>query len=67
MEPAQLGGLLIGVVESVIGTRARGGQIGPAEMHAIAASCLRVCGVPDEHIARVAASAEVLLPTLTLR
>ena len=42
----QLGDLLITMVESVVGSRADGDRITEVELHAVAAACLRVCGVP---------------------
>lgn len=60
----QLGALLMDVVESVIRTRTGGQAIGPTETHAIAASCLRLCGVPDEQITTAAAAAKQALPDL---
>lgn len=60
----QLGGLIMQMVESVIRTRAGGQTIGPAETHAVAASCLRLCGVHDEQITTAATAAERALPDL---
>jgi AcrR family transcriptional regulator len=55
----QLGGLLIQVVEVVIRIRSRGEEVTQAQ--AIAATCLRICGVPEERIASAAGVAEDLL------
>jgi AcrR family transcriptional regulator len=57
----QLGGLLVQVVEVVIRTRSRGGKVECAQGQAIAAACLRICGAPEERIARAAATADELL------
>lgn len=60
----QLGGLLVQVVEVVIRTRSRGDEITCAQAQAIATACLRICGVPEERIARAVATADELLPRL---
>ena len=54
----QLGGLLVQVVEVVIRMRSRGDEVTRAHARALAATCLRICGVPEERIARAAASVE---------
>ena len=55
----QLGGLILQNVESVIRTRAEGDVVTESALHAVAASCLRVCGAPEERIrAAEAASPE---------
>lgn len=59
----QLGGLLVHTVEVVIRIPALGDAICRGQADAIAATCLRICGVPEERIARAAATAEDLLPT----
>lgn len=59
----QLGGLLVQVVEVVIRIRSRGDEVTGAHARAIAATCLRMCGAPEERIARTAAAADELLPT----
>lgn len=41
----QLGDLLITMVESVVGSRAGGDVVTHMELRAVAASCLRICGV----------------------
>ncbi|MGH3971821.1 MAG: TetR/AcrR family transcriptional regulator [Pseudonocardiaceae bacterium] len=46
----QLGNLILSNVESVIATRAAGDTVTPKELHAIAASILRLCGVPHAQI-----------------
>lgn len=46
----QLGGLILENVESVISTRAEGGEVSERSLHAVAASCLRICGVPEGRI-----------------
>lgn len=46
----QLGGLILQNVESVIRTRADGDVVTEDALHAVAASCLRMCGVPEERI-----------------
>lgn len=56
----QLGDLILTAVESVIGTRAAGDPVTHMELHGIAASILRVCGVPQAQIevaAKVATAA----------
>ncbi|WP_338144024.1 TetR/AcrR family transcriptional regulator [Nocardioides turkmenicus] len=58
----QLGGLLVQVVEVVIRIRARGDEVTRADARAIAATCLRVCGVRDGRIALAAAAADELMP-----
>ncbi|MFJ2755573.1 TetR/AcrR family transcriptional regulator [Nocardioides sp. NPDC087217] len=57
----QLAGLLIQVVEVVIRIRSRGEEVTRADARAIAATCLRICGVPEERIARSAVTADDLL------
>ena len=59
----QLGGLLVQAVEVVIRIRSRGDEVSRGQAHAIAATCLRMCGVPEERVARAAATADDLLPT----
>lgn len=54
----QLGGLLVQAVEVVIRIRSRGEEITRGQVQAIAATCLRMCGVPEERIACAAASVE---------
>lgn len=54
----QLGGLLVQAVEVVIRIRSRGEEITRGQVQAIAATCLRMCGVPEERLARAAASVE---------
>ena len=56
----QLGGLLIQVVEVVTRIRSRGDEVTGVHGQAIAATCLRICGAPEERIARAAAAAEVI-------
>jgi len=46
----QLGELILDLVESVIGTRASGDAVTTGDLRAIAASSLRVCGVPQAQI-----------------
>lgn len=58
----QLGTILIQLVENVIKSRTDGHNVTRAEAHAIAACCLRACGVPQERIERAAATANNLLP-----
>lgn len=60
---SQLGGLLVRAVEVVIRIRSRGNEVCRGQAHAIAATCLRMCGVSEERVARAAAIAEELLPT----
>ena len=57
----QLGGLLVQVVEVVIRIRSRGDAVMPAQARAIAATCLRICGVPETRIARATVTADDLL------
>lgn len=56
----QLGGLLVQAVEVVIRIRSRGEEITRGQVQAIAATCLRMCGVPEERIARAASVEERL-------
>ena len=58
----QLGELLVQVVEVVIRIRSRGDKVARQDARAIAATCLRVCGVRDGRIASAAAAAEELMP-----
>ena len=55
----QLGGIILQSVESVIGTRADGDVVTEGALHAVAAACLRLCGVPQE---RIDAAASALPP-----
>ncbi|SDK49429.1 transcriptional regulator, TetR family [Nocardioides sp. YR527] len=57
----QLGGLLIQVVEVVIRIRSRGEDVTPAQTRAIAATCLRICGAPQERVVRATTTADDLL------
>ncbi|OIJ27513.1 TetR/AcrR family transcriptional regulator [Nocardioides luteus] len=64
----QLGGLLIQAVEVVIRIRSRGATVTPAQARAIAATCLRICGVPEVRIARASVTAdEHLYPGTMIR
>lgn len=60
----QLGGMLTQLVETVIRSRADADRdkIRHAEAHAFAASCLRICGVPQDRIDLAEATASILLP-----
>lgn len=58
----QLGGLLDQVVEVVIRVRSRGDEVTRAHARAIAATCLRVCGVRDARITLAATAAEEVMP-----
>ncbi|MFE6508135.1 TetR/AcrR family transcriptional regulator [Nocardioides sp. NPDC057764] len=58
----QLGGILIQLTETVIKSRADNHKIRPAETHALATSCLRACGVPQDRIEVAAATATDLMP-----
>jgi hypothetical protein len=47
----QLGGIIIQQVEGVVSARAAGDPddtVPATELYAIAATCLRICGVPDD-------------------
>lgn len=57
----QLGGLLVQVVEVVIRVRARGEQVTRADARAIAATCLRICGVSAGRNVRATPTADDLL------
>lgn len=46
----QLGELILNNVEIVIGTRRSGGKVITKELRNVAASCLRICGVPQAQI-----------------
>ena len=59
----QLGNLILSNIESVIATRAEGGTVTTKELHAIATSSLRLCGVPQALI-EVAAKAAITEPNL---
>ncbi|EGD44650.1 transcriptional regulator, TetR family [Nocardioidaceae bacterium Broad-1] len=50
----QLGGIIIQQVEGVVRTRAESDEVSDVELHAVAATCLRICGVPEDR-ARAAA------------
>lgn len=52
----QLGEIIIQQVEGVVRTRAEGADVGDVELHAVAATCLRICGVPEDR-AQTAAGA----------
>jgi hypothetical protein len=60
----QLGRILIELAESVIKSRSDGDEVGHAEAHAIAASCLRVCGVPQDRIEWAETTASDLMADL---
>lgn len=64
MTSDQLGAMLLQMVEVVTKTRADGGAVSTTEAHAIAASCLRVCGVTQSRIAESAAIGAALAPVL---
>ncbi|GGU17023.1 TetR/AcrR family transcriptional regulator [Nocardioides albus] len=57
VDRSQLGGIVMELVESVIGTRAESNVVSERELQNVAAACLRVCGVSNEAIeaARTAA------------
>ncbi|WP_328531249.1 TetR/AcrR family transcriptional regulator [Nocardioides sp. NBC_00368] len=57
----QLGGLLVQAVEVVIRIRSRRVEVTSAHARAIAATCLRICGVPEARIARTTVTADDLL------
>lgn len=57
----QLSGLLVQVVEVVTRIRSRGDEVTHAHGEAIAAACLRICGVAEERIARASVTADDLL------
>ncbi|WP_406023804.1 TetR/AcrR family transcriptional regulator [Nocardioides sp. NBC_00850] len=61
----QLGDLILSVVESVIATRASGDRVTHMELHAVAASALRVCGVPQAQIEVAEKVAGVMLDQMT--
>lgn len=44
----QLGGMIIQQVEGVVRTRAEGDVVTDGALHAVAATCLRICGVPED-------------------
>lgn len=60
----QLGRILIEQVETVIKSRSDGDKVGQGEAHAIAASCLRVCGVLQGRIDLAEATASDLMADL---
>ncbi|MFD4325684.1 TetR/AcrR family transcriptional regulator [Nocardioides sp. NPDC058538] len=57
----QLGGLLVQAVEAVTRIRSRGGEVTSVQGRAIAATCLRICGVPEARIVRATVTADGLL------
>jgi len=61
---SQLGGLLVQVVEVVIRIRSGDHEVTSAQAHAIAATCLRVCGVSENRIALASATAEDVMAAL---
>lgn len=61
---SQLGGMLTQQAETVIRSRADKDHVSRAEAHAIAASCLRICGVDQDRIDLAAAVADTLEPLL---
>lgn len=50
----QLGGILIQQVEGVVRTRVEVDIVSDVELHAVAATCLRICGVLEDRIERAA-------------
>lgn len=58
---SQLGEILVQVVEGAIRTRSDGHAVTPSQAHAMAAACLRVCGVPEDRITLATATAEDLV------
>lgn len=54
---SQLGGLILQNVESVIRTRVEGDTVDEDALRAVAASCLRICGVPEERVQAAADAA----------
>lgn len=58
--PAQLGGILIQLVETVIQLR-RGGEVDDRDRAAITSSCLRVCGLDTDAVATARDGAAALL------
>lgn len=63
-EARHLGEMLMHLVEVVTSLRGIGATIDPATADAIAATCLRACGVPDGRISAAAASAAALVQRL---
>lgn len=48
IDKKQLGDLILQQVEGVVRTRAAGDVVTASELHAIAATCLRICGVSED-------------------
>lgn len=46
----QLGWMIFQQVEGVVYTRAEGGAVTDGTLHAVAATCLRICGVPEDRL-----------------
>ncbi|MEU6135236.1 TetR/AcrR family transcriptional regulator [Nocardioides sp. NPDC047086] len=59
---SQLGGIVMELVESVIGTRAEKRVVTERELQNVAAACLRVCGASNEAIEAARTAADELLP-----
>ncbi len=62
--PAQLGGILIQLVETVIQLR-RGGEVDDRDRAAITSSCLRVCGLDTDAVAEARRGAGALLAAVS--
>lgn len=50
VDKSQLGAMIIQQVEGVIRDRVGGHVVTDVELHAVAATCLRICGVPQDKI-----------------
>ena len=60
----QLGNLILENVESVVTTRKTDDLVSDRELHNVAATCLRVCGVTDDRVEAARAATYELLPEL---
>lgn len=56
IDKSQLGELIMQLVESVITARTEGDVVSKGTLRGVAASCLRVCGVPEDRIVAAAQS-----------
>ena len=54
IDKAQLGGMILQQVEGVVRDRVAGHVVTTSELYAIAAACLRICGVTEDRIQAIA-------------
>ena len=50
IDKAQLGGMILQQVEGVVRDRVTGHVVMTSELYAVAAACLRICGVPEDRV-----------------